>query len=382
MDTMKSERDQKVEKLLEESFLRPFLKKETITDINFDGHKLVLLDNKLGPLLPESQPTVEEAKRLMNQIANIQGKQLNNSSPVMDTEIGYLRVNAVDESVSPDGMTFSIRVSRPRLAVSDIRDMTSGNVQEVEDLLSILIQARSNIIVSGATGTGKTELQKLLVRYIHDDEMIVLIEDTRDSHIKALYPEKSIKSWQTLNADGREKKVEIQDLVKAGLRNFPKWMLVSETRGKEAADMLDSAKTDHSIITTLHATGAMDIPSRLMSMIRQSASYAQVSDMIIGKEVTQFLRFGIHLEAAQEEEGIVRRIKEIVEFNDYTEKGAVGTYLYKQKNTYDPRTDTYQTVEEFGTLSDETLNVLHDKKLFHLMPDVFKPADGKVAQLV
>lgn len=382
MVKIKQEREERIEQILQNSFINQYLEQETITDINFDGVKLTLLDNKKGPIVPKEQPTLEEVRRLMTQITNVQGKQLNNSNPIMDTEIGYLRVNAVDDTVSPDGMTFSIRVSRPRLAITGIAEMTAGKVKEVEDLLNVLILAHGNIIISGETGTGKTELQKLLVNYIPDDELIVLIEDTRDSHIKALYPRKNIKSWQSLTSDEREKKVTIQDLVKAGLRNFPKWMLVSETRGAEAGDMLDSAKTGHSIITTLHATGAMDIPSRLMSMIRQSPSYSQVSDQIIGKEVTKFLRYGIHLEAHLEEQGIVRRIKEIVEFTDFTERGTVGKYLYRKKNVYNEKTGEYELVEEFGELSDETLSFIHDRKLYHFLPDVFKPKEKRKAVLV
>lgn len=222
MVKIKQEREERIEQILQNSFINQYLEQETITDINFDGVKLTLHDNKKGPIVPKEQPTLEEVRRLMTQITNVQGKQLNNSNPIMDTEIGYLRVNAVDDTVSPDGMTFSIRVSRPRLAITGIAEMTAGQVKEVEDLLNVLILAHGNIIISGETGTGKTELQKLLVNYIPDDELIVLIEDTRDSHIKALYPRKNIKSWQTLTSDEREKKVTIQDLVKAGLRNFPK----------------------------------------------------------------------------------------------------------------------------------------------------------------
>lgn len=373
--------DDKVEqinKILHESFLKPWLADDqNITDINYDGVKIQLLDNKVGTIRPKKQPTQEEVRRLINQIANIQGSQLNNSAPIMDTEIGYLRVNAVDDSASPDGITFSIRVSRPRLAIGDISEMTVGRKQEVSDLLDVLIKARSNIIISGETGTGKTELQKLLVGYIDDDDLIVLIEDTRDSHIKALYPNKSIKSWQTLTSDDRDRKYEISDFIKAGLRNFPKWMLVSETRGSEAADMLDSAKTSHSIITTLHSTGTIDTPSRLLSMVRQSPAYTQATDVILGREITKFLRFGIHLErdVEQTDEGsrVVRRIKEIMEYTGYDESGPTGTYLYRAVSKYDEKTGEYKIVEEFGTLSETTIAELQDKRVYHMLPDIYKP---------
>lgn len=367
----KMEQDERIQQILKGSFINQYLEDEGVTDISYNGKKLTLQHNQKGRYAPEKQPDTEEVKKLIKKIADAQKKELTNSEPIMDTEIDFLRVNAVHDSVSPDGMSFSVRVSRPRLAVSSISDMTVGNTQAVEDLLKILVYAGSNIIVSGRTGAGKTELQKLLVNYTKDDDIIVLAEDTRDSHIKRLYPQKDIKSWQTLLSDEREKKVTMQDLVRAGLRNNPDWIIISETRGEEAADMLDSAKTDHSNLTTIHAKGAMNIPSRLIPMIRSSEAYAVMNDMLVGREIVEFLRFGVHLQLEIADGKISRHIKEIVEFTDFTEKGAEGRHLYHHLNVYDEATGTYHSKEVFNPLSDESLTMLRDKKLIHLLPDVF-----------
>lgn len=365
----------RVSEILEGSFLAPFLRDEEITDINFDGVKLSLKHNKKGTILVDEKPNIQQVKNLFKQIADLQNVEFTHSNPILDTEIGFYRVNAVHDTVSPDGMTFSLRVSRPRLAVSSIGEsLNTNNAQikeDVEKLLGILMKSGVNIIISGATGSGKTELQKLLVGYITDDKQIVLIEDTRDSHIKALYPNKSIKSYQTLTTNERENKVEIKDLVKVGLRNFPDWLIVSETRGSEASDMLDAAKTNHSVVTTLHASGAMNIPSRLMSMIGQSDAYSQMSDRLIGQEIVEFLPIGIHLELTENENGVVRGIKEIVAFEEYLE-GAKGVHLYHRLNYYNPETGRYEIEEILNPLPMNILKKIEHSKLIHLLPEVFK----------
>lgn len=363
---------EQIQVILQQSFIGRFLKDEGITDISYNGKTLWLQHNEKGRFQAEVQPSLEEVERLAKRIADIQKKEITNSEPILDTEIGFLRVNAMHDVISPDGMTLAIRVSRPRLAISSLKNVTAGNRKEIEDLLKVLILAGSNIIISGRTGSGKTELQKLLVGFIPDNQKITLIEDTRDSHIKALYPEKDINSWQTLVLDDREKKVLIQDLVKAGLRNNPDWIIVSETRGEEAADMLDSAKTDHSIITTIHAKGAMNIPSRLIPMIRQSPAYAIMDDQLVGKEIVELLRFGIHLHLDMVKGKMVRRIKEIVEYTDFTSKGAVGTYLYRNIHQFNEEMKQYQSTEVFNALSEKTLEELKDKQLYHLLPDIFR----------
>lgn len=377
------EKEARVTALLDTSFLAPYLADEHVTDINFDGVKLFLKHNKKGSVAVADRPPLAQVENIFRQIADMQNMEFTINRPILDTEIGFLRVNAVHAAASPEGMTFSLRVSRPRLAVTNIADtLISENEQirnDVAQLLGILVQSGMNIIISGATGTGKTELQKLLVGYMNDDEQIVLIEDTRDSHIKRLYPQKTIKSYQTLTASEREHKVTIQDLVKAGLRNFPDWLIVSETRGAEAADMLDAAKTNHSIITTLHATGAMNIPSRLMSMIRQSEAYTRMDDTLIGNEIVEFLPIGIHLELLEiEGQGVVRGIKEIVALEGFTTDGPQGTYIYKRANHYDSETQQYKVEEVINALPQRLLKRVEDSKLYHLLPKVFKEEGGSL----
>lgn len=367
MDDVRDIQEKRIQEIFENSFLGPYLKDDGYTDMSFNGTAFRVQHNEKGRFEPEEQPTLEEVKVLCKQISDLQKGKFTNSDPVLDTEIGYIRLNAMHEAISPDGMTFAVRVSRPRLSAGSIADLTAGSSIEVEELLKVLILAESNIVISGRTGSGKTEFQKLLVGFIPDDSKITLIEDTRDSHIKAIYPKKDINSWKTMPG-----KFEMADGVKAALRNNPDWTIIAETRGEVSADVLDSAKTDHAIITTLHAKGAMNIPSRLIPMIRQSKAYAIIDDQLIGNEIVEFLRFGIHLKAERVDGRTVRRIKEIVEYTDFTSKGAVGTYLYRDLKIRDEITGEYKVNQEFNPLTAKTIAELEDKELIHLLPDVFK----------
>lgn len=368
---------ERIEAILNGSFLGDYLMDEHITDIRWNGTDLRLQDNQKGYFRPDDQPTQEMVHRLTKQIADVMKKQLTNRSPILDTEIGFLRLNAVHESVSPDGRTMSIRISRPRLAVTSVDDLIASKNKDVKELLKVLVLGESNIILSGKTGVGKTELQKLLVGYMPNDVSINLLEDTRDSHIKTLYPEKDIMSWQTLLSDDLENQITMQDLIKASLRNNPDWIIPAETRGIEASDMLDGAKTDHSVISTLHATGAMNIVARLMPMIRQSPAYSNMSDLMLGKEIVSLLRFGIHMELKKDNGKITREIKEIAEFTDYTEQGVIGTYLYRERKDFNEKTKSYNAIEELNPLSKQSLERLKDKEIYHLLPDVFITGEKK-----
>ncbi|MEK5394083.1 CpaF/VirB11 family protein [Margalitia sp. FSL K6-0131] len=355
------------------SFVEEIMTDENITDISFNGTQCWVQHNIKGRFLSPVQPTLEQVEVLIKRLADIQKKEITTSNPILDTEIEEYRVNAMHESISPYGMTFAIRVSKPRRAIQSLTHLAN---KDVAKLIEILVRADSNIIISGKTGSGKTELQKTLVGLIPDSKKITLCEDTMDSHIKQLYPEKDINSWTTLIDDNRNKNIEFVDLIKAGLRNNPDWLLVSETRGAEAYNVLDSALTDHPIITTLHAKGAAAIPSRLIKMINQGTK--NNDPILLGKEIVEYLKFGIHMKMKETENGIVRYIKEVVEFIDYGEKGAEYIPIYRQNKVYDHKEKVYKDVYEFSPLSKDTISTLEDYELYHELPECFIPKE-KVA---
>lgn len=374
-----SELDLRIQNLLEQSFLKPYLEDEDITDISYDGEIMRLQHNKKGRYKTDFQPTDEDVLSLGKKIADIQGKEFNNSRPILDTELAYFRVNFIHHAVSPSGCTFAVRVSKPRLAAQNINEMIK-DVQEVDlkedvaKLLEVLIKADMNTIISGRTGAGKTELQKLLVGFIPNNKKITLIEDTMDSHIKALYPEKDINSWRTLTDETRDNKIGYNDLIQAGLRNNPDWLIMAETRGSEAYDMVEAALTDHNLISTIHVKRAKAIPSRLLTMIGQKY---QVNELLFGKDIVSVLPIGIYLTIKETENGIERFIREIVEFTDFTEKGAEYITLYAIERDFNEEIGDYEDKVITNPLSDETLANIKYEGLYHMLPVRFKKSGNE-----
>lgn len=225
--------------------------------------------------------------------------------------------------------------------------------------------------------------QKRAVGYIPKNKKITLMEDTMDSHLKILYPDKDINSWRTRTQKERKgNQVSFSDLIKAGLRNNPDWLIIAETRGSEANDMLNAALTDHNVITTIHASGAEMIPSRIISMI--SEDNANMNELILGQNITSVLKFGVHM--AYEDRGgkISRYIREIVEYTGYTDRGVECNYVYRVKNEFEYydkpkevngkiREGEYKTIREKNPISLESFNRLEYLKFSHVLPHAFNP---------
>ena len=207
----------------------------------------------------------------------------------------------------------SIRVTRPILALNE-DNFKNFAPMYILDLFQAMIEVGSNIAIAGETGTGKTELQKLLVGFIPWDQKIVTGEDTLEGHFKTLYPDKDIMSWLTTNS------VSFTDLIKAALRNNPAWIIISETRGKEAYEMIQSVLSGHRIITTLHSVNARAIPSRIVHMVKEGH---QVDEKPLTESIYRYFDFGIHIKRKKINGKTVRYLSEIVEYLDGEEANTV-----------------------------------------------------------
>lgn len=394
--TEKERVDEQIVEMINNSFIGKYANQEGITDISFNGTTLWLQHNQKGRMMADYQPTISETKNIIRQIQNAKNLEFTNSNPTLNTDFGFLRVNAIHETISPEGMTFAIRVSKPSLALRSVQDLISDddvifevenqdkvdkteiNKNPLERLFEVLILARSNIVVSGGTGSGKTEFQKTLVGFMDERDKITLIEDTRDSHIKSLYPHLDINSWQTV--DGI---FNMSDGLEEGLRNNPDWIMPAETRDVAASGVLDAVKTDHAIITTLHSSGAKEIPTRFIPMIKRSPEYQTMSEELLGKDITNLIPFGVYLKLDFIHGRIQRNIEEIFEFTDFSRKdGAIGKYLYRERLEFDSGIGAYMVKKDYNPLSEQTISKLKNKRLFHLIPDVFIPNKGNKEKVV
>lgn len=352
-------------RVIEDSFVGVYFEDPQITDVSFNGTALYIQHNKKGRIRADRQPSTIEVFQLIKRIADIQGKNFTATNPILDTEFGNFRINALHDCLTEGGVTFSIRCSPEKLVIERLADVSNG---DIEKLLGVLVKAKANFIISGATGSGKTEVQKMLVAMIPNFQKITLIEDTLDLKVKAIFPEKDINSWHTLKEYQREHRITEHELIKAGLRNNPDWLIVSETRGTEAYDLLESALTGHSIITTIHAKMPNQIPNRLIRMVGKGF---QVNEMLLGKDIVDILDIGIHLCVECNEFGVKRFINEVVEYESFDGNGVNCRSLYKKSNRFDDKSKMYVGNELYSRMSEQMIQRLIDNKLLHEVPDIF-----------
>ena len=135
-----------------------------------------------------------------------------------------------------------------------------------KEFLSLAVQARANILISGGTSTGKTTFLNMLLKKITEQERLITIEDVPEIH---LTQPNTLSLFASRGQQGRAQ-VDMQDLLEASLRLRPDRIIIGELRGAEAFSFLRAINTGHpGSIATIHADTPALAFEQLILMVMQ-----------------------------------------------------------------------------------------------------------------
>jgi pilus assembly protein CpaF len=158
------------------------------------------------------------------------------------------------------------------------------------DFLSGCVEARLNIVISGGSGSGKTTILNTLSRFIPEEERIVTIEDTAELQLQQGHVVRL--ETRPMNIEGAGA-ITQRDLVINTLRMRPDRIIVGESRGAEALDMLQAMNTGHDgSMTTVHANAPRDAFSRLETMVMMASQH--VPDRVIRQQLANAINLVLH----------------------------------------------------------------------------------------
>lgn len=117
------------------------------------------------------------------------------------------------------------------------------------------VQLRKNILLSGATGSGKTTVSKALILEVPADDRLITIEDVKELSLRN--QPNHVRLFYSQGAQGQAE-VTPGQLLASAKRQRPDRVFVSELRtGEEVYDYLVSVNTGHpGSITSVHADSA------------------------------------------------------------------------------------------------------------------------------
>ena len=291
-----SEREKVIEEILDEVFglgpLEPLLKDTTISDIMVNGFDNVYIE-RAGRIIETNIRFKDQAhvRMIIERIVSAVGRRIDDSSPIVDARLSDgSRVCAVIPPLSLIGPVMSIRrYGKKVLSTEDLlrnETFTTGML----DLLSGCVQARMNIVIAGGSGSGKTTMLNTLSRFIPDEERIVTIEDTAELQLQQNHVVRLETRPANIEGAGA---VTQRALVINTLRMRPDRIVVGESRGAEAFDMLQAMNTGHDgSMTTVHANAPRDAFSRLETMVMMASQH--VPDRVIRQQLASAINLVLH----------------------------------------------------------------------------------------
>ena len=165
------------------------------------------------------------------------------------------------------GLFDDVALATNDLSGEETRLLALRDAREWPAFFRLAVQSRRNVLISGATGSGKTTFAKGLVKLIPDGERLLTIEDAREltvphrNAVHLLYA----KDGQGLA------KVGAKQLLESALRMRPDRILLQELRDGTAFFYLRNVNSGHpGSITTIHADSAELAFEQLTLLVKES----------------------------------------------------------------------------------------------------------------
>ena len=319
--------------------IKEFLEDDNITDVSYTNGGQIWLKSLDKGVYKVERPEINDPliDKLAFQCANVMGKTFNMAHPFLDAESAELRMNFVHDSIATNGIALVIRKTPAKIRLNKEKLLSEKYVtEELHNFLIKCVLGHCNIIISGETGSGKTELVKYLASNTLENEKIITIEDTLELHLDKIFPGRDIVAMKTNNI------ASYSDVLVTCMRQNPRWILLSEVRSAEAVMAVrNSISSGHNIISTIHSDSARNIPMRMYSLLESNLDLEQYL-----KSIHRYVQIGIHVKGymSQELGRFQREIVEVTEFyvddnneaqaNTLFSKGLDGTFTFNNPTKY------------------------------------------------
>ena len=289
--------------------IEPLLNDGTITEIMVNGPKNVYVER--NGIIERTNVVFEDNAHLMriiDRIVSPLGRRVDESSPMVDARLpnGY-RVNATIPPLSLEGPLLTIRkFAQTPFTAQDL--IANGTLTpNLVAFLKACVEARVNIVISGGTGTGKTTLLNVVSAFIPTRERIITIEDTAELQLKQDHVIRV--EYRPPNVEGKGE-VTIRRLVINALRMRPDRIIVGESRGSEALDMLQAMNTGHDgSMTTIHSNGPRDTLRRIETMVLMAGT--ELTLRAIREQVSSAIDLVVHMERMRDGTRRVTNVTEV-----------------------------------------------------------------------
>ena len=193
-----------------------------------------------------------------------------------------------------DGFFAQILEEDGSISAMDEELLALKRARDFHGFFSKAVHYKKNIVVSGATGSGKTTFMKSLVNHIPDQERLVTIEDARELFIRQPNVVHLLYSKGGQSASN----ITAKNCMEACLRMKPDRIILAELRGDESFYFIRNCASGHpGSITSCHAGSTAQTWDQLALMVKASAEGAGLEFEVIKRLLKMTIDIVVHIKA-------------------------------------------------------------------------------------
>lgn len=335
-------------------FLEQYIYDDSVEEINGNAWNDIEVVTQAGyHKVPEHFASPEQAADTVKKMVRLGGLILDNANPAVDSFLTTrIRISAMIPPITdPErGVVFSLR-KQQKAHITRKELIQSGTASgEMLDFLSLCVNHGVSVGIAGKTGSGKTTDISFLLNTVDKGKRIFVVEETRELDLvnedEAGRPLNRVIHTCTRTSELEQADVGMTELLRKSLRFHPDLLVLAEMRGKEAVDVVESARTGHTVLTSLHANSAAKAYTRILSMYQMAAT--SIPPQVILSFICE--AFPIMIFKKQMADG-TRRVVEIVEALGVQNDSVRTQTLYR----YDPRLGRHMRVHPLSPALAQTL---------------------------
>jgi len=230
--------------------------------------------------------TEDDLEALVSKFRFISGRPFSEANPVLDAEVCGARIALVGPSLSPHGVALAIRRHKPTPWTLPQLVRSKFLTPFAAGLLSLLVDAKTTLLVTGSRGAGKTSLLGALMTEVLPKYRILTIEDTPElpvHHLKKLgFKIQALHTRSIVSGSGIE--LSAAEALRTALRLGDSVVVLGEVRGEEAKVLYEAMRigaAGNSVMGTIHGSSARDVFERVVYDLNISPSSFKATDIIL-----------------------------------------------------------------------------------------------------
>jgi pilus assembly protein CpaF len=323
--------------------LQPFLDDPTVEEVWINDPSRVFVARRGRHELTNLMLTSAQVQDLVERMLKSSGRRIDISRPFVDAMLpdGH-RLHVVLEGISRGWTAVNVRkfvlTAARLLELVDLGTLTP----QAAAFLEASVRAGLNILVAGATQSGKTTLLNCLAAAIPGGDRVISAEEVFE--LRFPHPDWVAMQTRQSGLEGTGE-VKLRDLVKESLRMRPSRILVGEVRAEECLDLLLALNAGVPGMCTLHANSAREALVKMCTLPLLAGE--NVSGRFVVPSVAASVDLVVHL--GIDEHG-VRRVNEIVGVTGRVEQDVIEIEPIFERRSGDlsctggmpPRIDRYE----------------------------------------